>query len=123
MSPSQYRAQPPPHKLILSGEHILHTVTKVSKPPFEHLVHIRHHLPHRSRVQSARFLPDRFSKFVDALLPWPPMAPFEVIPQKVESAFLARIHNARLGRMQRSSRRFRPLAQVFKHVSSLLWEL
>jgi hypothetical protein len=44
-------------------------------------------------------------------------------PQKVESAFLARIHNARLGRMQRSSRRFRPLALVFKHVSSLRWEL
>ena len=50
---------------------------------------------------AAGLLADGFLEFIDALLARPAVAPLEVIPQKVKSPFLARIDNARFGRMQR----------------------
>lgn len=96
---AQNRAQALTHPLVLGLERVLDTVLEVAKPTLERAIDVRHHLAQRSRVELAGLLAYRFPELVQTLLARPPMAPFEVVAQKVESSSLAGIDDAGFGRV------------------------
>src|SRR5262245_48739494 len=110
MSRAQHRAQASPNPCVFGLKDVFDAMLEVFKPAPQGLVHIGDDFFHRLCSQPPRFLPYRLPKFISALLARPSIAPFEVISQEVETAFLTSIHYARLGRMQRQSHCLRPLA-------------
>src|SRR5205085_8112414 len=114
------RAQALSHPLVFLLEDVGYAMLEVFEPAPQRPIHIGDDLTHRMWIEPPRLVTDHFPEFVPALVARPAIAALEVVSQEVEPAFLAGIDDARLGRVQRQSRRLRPLAQLFQHLLGFL---
>src|SRR5271165_4124557 len=85
-------------------EHGVLAVLEVFKPASRGAVNFPDNIFQASGPAAVGLLAYGLFELIQALLARPTVASLEVVSQKVEPAFLAGVHNARFGRMQRQSR-------------------
>ena len=97
---AQYATQAAANPAVQVTVHRPVTVSEIREPATQLRAQPSTDAGHTLPVVPLGLLPHRVSEFLQALLPWQPQGVAEVITQKVK-AFRARVHNLRLGRMQR----------------------
>src|SRR4051794_5720681 len=90
-----------PYPAIHRLEHGVLAVLEVFKPASCAAIDFPDNIFEASGSAAMSFLAYGLFELIQALLAGPTVASLEVIPQKVEPAFLAGIDDARFGRMQR----------------------
>src|SRR5688572_33173288 len=117
---AQDAAQAHAHPTIDARKDVPMAVLEVFEPAPQRGVDALDDLRHASSLRPASFLANRLPELVQALLARPFHAPFKVVAQKVEPAFRSRIHDPRLGRMNRQPVLLRPLANLFQRLVGFL---
>src|SRR5512134_3582721 len=113
---AQDAPNPSPHPAILGAKGRGIAVLEISKPSLQSPVEIFDNDLQAMSVGAPRLDSDRVSKFPEALLPWPFLALFEVVAQKVEAPWLGGVHNPRLDWMQPQSGLLGPLPHLLQGV-------
>src|SRR6266704_671322 len=120
MPPAQDAPQALPYPTIHRFEHGVLAVLEVFKPASRALIDFPDDSSQASGSAALGLIAYGLFEFIQALRAGPTVVSLEVVPQKVEPAFLAGIDDARFGRMQRQYRCVRPVAQLLQHLLGLL---
>ena len=106
---AQDTAQPHSNPAVHISKGVRAAVLKVLKPSFQRSIHVQDDDLQAITVIPLRLLPDRIPQFCETLSPRPSLTAFEVIPQKIKTTRLRRIHDSSLLRMQDQSGFRRPV--------------
>src|SRR5664279_660862 len=102
-------AQPSADPAVQRREDVADAVFEVFPPPAHGPVDLPHDVLHRAGSVSPGLVANGLFVLVQTLRSRPSVASLEVVAQKVEAPLLARLHDARLGRVQDQSRLRHPL--------------
>ena len=116
MPSPQDSAQTLPYPTVEWLEDGVLAVLEVFKPTGRAAIEFPDDVSHASGSAALGLFSYGCFELFQALLARPAIASFEVVAQKVETAFLAGIDDARFGWVQRQSRRLCPLAQLLHYL-------